>query len=366
MWTSDKVWLNPSGVLEYAHDRRDIVEGLVPDRGITWLYGASMSFKTFVAMSLAAAVSTGSDWMGRKTETCLVVYVGAEGGMSLHARRAGAEMAAGVSGPLCVVTERPALDTRMGQIRLRGILEGLQPLFFVGANDYDDVAEDAVFEGARRAYKTEPGADFDDGIPAVLVVIDTYSQTSGGDDKVNVSAYIKGLRDMIDDTTWRLSFLVVDHATKAGGSYMGSVAKLNDVDSQIEVVRNGQTNRATLYHRKVKDGIESEPVSVELVPKVLGDYVDAYGKPITTLVVKDGAKAAKIAELAEGKAGVILTLLEDEGGRCDDETLRRLFAAHRSNEGIKAESVTRAYKRGKENLQDAALIAIEGDNVIAL
>lgn len=366
MWMSDKVWLNPSAVLEHAHERRDVVEGLVPDRGITWLYGASMSFKTFVAMSIAAAASTGSDWMGRKTEDCLVVYVGAEGGMSLHARRAGAEMAAGASGGLCVITERPTLDTRLGQIRLRGILEGLQPSMFVGSDTYDDVEEDVVFTGALRAYETGLDADINSGAQAVLVVIDTYSQTSGGDDKANVSAYIKGLRDMIDDTSWRLSFLVVDHATKAGGSYMGSVAKLNDVDSQIEVVRNGQTNRATLYHRKVKDGIESEPVSVELVPKVLGDYVDAYGKPISTLVVKDGAKAAKIAELAEGKAGVILTLLEDEGGRCDDETLRRLFAAHRSNDGIKAESVTRAYKRGKENLQDAALIAIEGDNVIAL
>lgn len=364
MWGVNKVWANPSEVLATAHERFDIVEGLVPDRGIAWLYGASMSFKTFVAMSIAAAASTGSDWMGRKTELCLVVYVGAEGGMSLHARRAGAELAAGASGGLCIATERPALDTRLGQIRLRGILEGLQPCMFVDA-DYEDVEEDAAFAGARGAYGREDGFGSVHE-QAVLVIIDTYSQTSGGDDKSNVSAYIKGLRDMIDDASWRLSFLVVDHATKAGGSYMGSVAKLNDVDSQIEVVRNGQTNRATLYHRKVKDGIESEPVSVEMVPKVLGDYVDAYGKPISTLVVRDGSKAARIAEVADGKAGVILTLLEDEGGRCDDETLRKLFAAHRSNEGIKAESVTRAYKRGKENLQDAALIAIEGETIIAV
>lgn len=364
MWKGSKVWSDPSEVLATAHERFDIVEGLVPDRGITWLYGASMSFKTFVAMSIAAAASTGSDWMGRKTEDCLVVYVGAEGGMSLHARRAGAELAAGAVGSLCVATERPALDTRLGQIRLRGILKGLQPKVFDEEN-YDDIAEDVIFSGAVKAYSPDESLDYEEA-QAVLVIIDTYSQTSGGDDKSNVSAYIKGLRDMIDDANWRVSFLVVDHATKAGGSYMGSVAKLNDVDSQIEVVRNGQTNRATLYHRKVKDGIESEPVSVEMVPKVLGDYVDAYGKPISTLVARDGSKAAKIAEVADGKAGVILTLLEDEGGRCDDETLRKLFAAHRSNEGIKAESVTRAYKRGKENLQDAALIAIEGETIIAV
>lgn len=368
MWTGSKVWLNPAEVLASAHERYDIVEGLIPDRGVSWMYGASMSFKTFVAMSIAAAASTGSDWVGRRTERCIVVYVGAEGGMSLHARRAGAEMAAGKAGALCIATERPMLDTRMGQIRLRGILQGLVGDIF-GSVDYPDVEEDAVFASAFSAYT--PDGAFDDGSEqAVLVVIDTYSQTSGGDDKANVSAYIKGLRDMIEEaqarSNWRLSFLVVDHATKAGGSYMGSVAKLNDVDSQIEVVRNVSTNRAMVYHRKVKDGIEGEPLTLELMPKVLGDYVDAYGKPITTLVVKDGTKAAKIAELAEGKAGVLLALLEDEGGRCRDETLRKMFSAHQSNEGIKSESVARAYKRAKENLQDAAVIAIEGDMLSVL
>jgi len=365
MWTG-KVWANPALVLATAHERYDIVEGLVPDQGLTWLYGASMSFKTFAAMSLAVAASSGSDWMGRRTELCLVVYLGAEGGMSLHARRAGAELAAGTFGALCVAAERPLLDTRLGQIRLRGILQGLTGGIF-GDTEYDP-EEDAVYAGAVGAYTPDVG-DYEDQM-AVLVVIDTYSQTSGGDDKANVGAYIKGLRDMIEDAQeqggWRLSFVVVDHATKAGGSYMGSVAKLNDVDSQIEVVRAGSSNRATMHHRKVKDGIESEPISIELVSRVLDGYVDAYGKPISTLVVKDGAKAAKIAEVADGKAGVILALLEDEGGRCDDDTLRKLFVAHRSNEGIKSESVARAYKRGKENLQDAAIIAVEGGSIIVL
>ena len=354
MWQNKKVWANPERVLSTAHTRRDVVEGLVPDRGVTWLYGASMSFKTFVAMSMAAAVSTGSDWMGLRTERCLVVYVGAEGGMSLHVRRAGAEMAADQYGMLCVATERPLLDTPAGQMRLRGVLEGLLPGIF-GEED------DPVFADALRVY-TPDVEDFD--TDAVLVIIDTYSQTSGGDDKVNVSTYIKGLRDMIEDAysgfSRRLSFVVVDHATKAGGSYMGSVAKLNDVDSQIEVIRAGAAQRTTLHQRKTKDGVEQPPVEVELVPQVLGAYVDAYGKPITTLVARDGGKAARIAAVAEGKAGVVLALLEDEGGRCEDDTLRKLFAAHKSNDGIKSESVARAYKRALESLQDASIVEVDG------
>jgi hypothetical protein len=355
MWQNKKDWANPQRVLTSAHTRRDVVEGLVPDRGVTWLYGASMSFKTFVAMSLAAAVSTGSDWMGRKTEKSLVVYVGAEGGMSLHVRRAGAEMAAGEYGMLCVATERPLLDTQGGQARLRGILEGLLPGIY-GEED------DEAFRHAMRVY-TPDLVDYD--TRTVLVIVDTYSQTSSGDDKANVSAYIKGIRDMIEDAgapSIRLAFVVIDHATKAGGSYMGSVAKLNDVDSQIEVIRAGSEYLATLHQRKSKDGVESAPITVELVRQEVG-VDDAYGKPIATLVAKDGARAARISEIADGKAGVILALLEDEGGRCEDDTLRKLFAAHKSNVGIKADSVARAYKRGKENLQDAEVIAV-ADGVV--
>jgi hypothetical protein len=351
--------MNPSLVLATAKERRDIVEGLIPEKSVTWMYGASMSFKTFVAMSIAAAASRGADWMGRKTERCLVLYVGAEGGMSLHARRAGAELAAREAGDLCVATVRPMLDEREGQIRLRGMLAGLHPNLF---DEPDNPAEAVVFNAAAEAYQTEDGKGFDDA-PAVLVVIDTYSQTSGGDDKANVSAFLKGLRDMIEEAgEYRLSFLVIDHATKAGGSYVGSVAKLNDVDSQIEVVRDGQSLRATLHHRKVKDGIESEPVALELEQIGLV-YEDAYGRELSTLVVKDGTRAAKIASVAEGKAGVVLRLLEDEGGRCEDDVLRRLFSAHASNEGIKAESVARAYKRAKENLIADGLVLEDGDQL---
>lgn len=352
MWTSEKAWANPGLVLMAAKDRRDVVEGLVPDQGVTWLYGASMSFKSFVAMSMAAAVSRGADWLGLQTQQGAVLYVGAEGGASLHVRRAGAEIAGGGSGPVCVATERPLLDTPEGQGVLREMIFGLTAGFVELTTHVPDTSK----------MRYVPDVDGFELGSTLLVVIDTYSQTSAGDDKTNVSAYIKGLRDMIDEADaggQRLSFLVIDHATKAGGSYMGSVAKLNDVDSQIEVVRNGQDMLATLHHRKAKDGLESAPIAVELVQQDLG-YVNGYGKPVTTLVVQDGSRASRIAGLADGKAAVLLALLEDEGGRCEDATMRRLFAGHKSNEGIKVDSVAKAYKRAKETLIERGAINVRG------
>ncbi|MEN9936037.1 MAG: hypothetical protein RLZZ387_2616 [Chloroflexota bacterium] len=364
MWTGDRLVSNPLVVLQNAAETRDVLRGLVPDRGITWLYGSSMSFKTFVAMSMAAAMSDERPWMGRQTESAFVVYLGAEGGNALHIRRAAAELDAGASGPMYVVQERPQLDTRFGALRLRGILAGLTGLY--RGETYEDIEEDAVFSGAFAKYDDVGAWAEADTAATVVCFIDTYSQTSGGDDKANVAAYIKNLRDLIDAAAqedWRLAFVVIDHATKTGGSYMGSVAKLNDVDSQIEVLRASSAYRAVLHQRKTKDGVESKPLDVELVPFVLEGFTDAYGDPLSTLVVRDGTKAARLAEVADGKAGVLLGLIFNQGGSVTDTQLRRLFAEDSSNEGIKADSVSKAYRRCKETLLDGGMIS-EADGII--
>lgn len=367
MWTGDNKASNPLEVLQSASETWDVLRGLVPDRGITWLYGSSMSFKTFVAMSMAVAMSGDRPWMGRETEMAFVVYLGAEGGAALHIRRAAAELDVGKAGRLYVVQERPQLDTRLGALRLRGLLTGLTGLYSNAS--YGDAEESAAFVNACRHYDDEKAWDTAASALTIVCFIDTYSQTSGGDDKANVAAYIKNLRDMIEDAEtvgWRLAFVVIDHATKAGGSYMGSVAKLNDVDSQIEVLRaSSSSNRATVYQRKAKDGVESKPVEVELVSYQLEGFVDAYGDPLDTLVVRDGTKAARLAEVADGKAGVLLGLIFKRGGSVDDVELRRLFAEDASNEGIKVDSVNKAYRRCKDTLLDSGVV-FEENGVVSI
>lgn len=362
MWDIDNEMLNPDVVLRSSHERADVVQGLVPQRGIAWLYGASMSYKTFAAMSMAVRVSQGQPWVGRKTEVAAVIYLGAEGGAALHLRRAAAEVDVGSAGPLFIVQERPQLDTPQGAARLRGIIRGITGVACDGSDG--DIELETLEDGAAARYDT--GTEFQDdmwdksGACAVLCVIDTYSQTSSGDDKTNVSAYIKALRDVIETADLPVAFLVVDHATKAGGSYMGSVAKLNDVDSQLEVLRTGD-NRATLYQRKVKDGVESAPLQIEMVPHVLERYRDAYGAPLATLVVRDGGRAGRPAE---GKAAILLSILKArEDGVMRDAELREGFAAHASNGGIKSESIGKAYRRAKDSLIDVGLIAEEGGEV---
>ena len=364
LWKTDISARNPVSVLASIKNTADVVEGLIPLGGIAWLYGASMSYKTFAAMSLAVAASTGSAWLGRRAMRCAVVYIGAEGGSALHVRRAAAEVAHGASGPLFVVTDRPMLDTPPGVARLHGMLQGLTG----GAGgDYSDFELDAVYAAAVGAFDVSGSDEMLDElaeVEAVLCIIDTYSQTSGGDDKVNVSAYVKGLRDIIDAAYGNLSFLVIDHATKAGGSYMGSVAKLNDVDSQIEITRTGD-RRAVLQQRKAKDGAEGAALHLEVVPQALEGFTDAYGKPVVSLVARDGSRAAKIADLAEGKAGVLLDILLARGGSGSDVDLRAAFAGHEGNSGIKPDSVGKAYRRARDSLLDAGIVGDETGLLVA-
>lgn len=56
----------------------EIVQGLLSAGAASLIYGPKNSGKTFIALDLAAAVSRGLPWQGRKTIQGLVVYIAAE------------------------------------------------------------------------------------------------------------------------------------------------------------------------------------------------------------------------------------------------------------------------------------------------
>jgi hypothetical protein len=303
------------------------------------MYGPSMSFKSFVALAMASAAAAGREWMGRAVAPCAVVYIGAEGGDALHIRRAAAQPDG--EGLLFLIQERPQLDTPEGADALRSILAALGCLPGASVEENENYFDEEI-RGLT--------ADCID----VLCIIDTYSQTACGDEKGQVSAYIKNLRDMIDEAgtdAVSLSFLILDHATKAGGSYLGSVAKLNDVDSQLEVIRDGGKLLVSLHQRKTKDGPGGAPVFLEMEEHAFEGYTDGYGKPLKTLRAVDGSKARALADLATGKAGLLLELLTEHGDDAPEEMLRRAFYDHPSHgEGSKPDSIAKSYKRAKDRL----------------
>lgn len=79
-------YLKPSQYRSVREGLVGLVENAIDLPGLSMIYGASGSGKSFVAVDLAMSVATGRDWAGRKVTKSPVVIVGAEDPDGLHSR----------------------------------------------------------------------------------------------------------------------------------------------------------------------------------------------------------------------------------------------------------------------------------------
>ena len=438
-WEKMGAW-SPLPALKKASETKWLIDGVIPSGSINWLVAPPQSCKTFVALDMAASIAGGRPWHGRETAGAVVLYIAAEGGNDIHVRRAAADMAAGDTGPLCVVQMRPRLDEPQGLATLlalvtsisgggygdgldfpevvafRGVtyrcegyltpeelqafntfnenaesdrfassraysdcLSVLNPLGF-DAGNYWFESQDPGYQNIRARFNAWDEAlakimhDADVESPSgfrsknVFVVIDTFSQTSADDTKPSVSRYIKTLRDLQDKAAALggvVTVLVVDHTTKAGDSYMGSLAKEGDSDTMIELERHG--NAVTLSCTKMKMAVPFVPIHLEVKPLVLEGFTDALGRPLTSLVVVDGEQAHKVRKAAgvtgDTAQALVLGLVAESGDTTEGE-LRQLFTAHPSNGQKKTESVQRAFRRAFDGLTTINALSVDSAGVV--
>jgi len=436
---------NPLDALNQAATTRWVVDGVIPANSIIWLAGAPAEGKTFVAMDMAACVSSGRAWMGRQVDPMRVVYLAAEGGTDVHVRRAAAELAAGVAGALCVVQARPIVAEREGFAELAGLvheaLGAYDICFDVVEKAFDEACvefrkyllpkdtkpldnmdrlydllswkeADEQLTGAELSELKQLQADMkvttaqeagnrledlkyaamdnaESNLPPelkaarkhvgchtppknaplkkLLLVIDTYSATAADDSKQVAGQYIKHLRDLIEVVEKAggvLSILVVDHFNRGGESFIGAQAKQGDSDGMIEIVRKGQLVTVSCPD-KMRGARQFDPIHLELVPYVVEDYLDTLGRPLSTLVVKDGEREHRIRQAVnasdEGIKVQIFRLL-DESGACSRDELRAKFAEMETNAGKKPDSIRRVFSRALKDLADDGSIQIDEES----
>ncbi len=63
---------------------RWLVRGLLPERGLAVMFGASGSGKTFAALDLACSIARGEHWFGRRVRAGGVIYVAGEGHLKVR------------------------------------------------------------------------------------------------------------------------------------------------------------------------------------------------------------------------------------------------------------------------------------------
>ncbi len=217
----------------------------------------------------------------------------------------------------------------------------------------------------------EKNVPYWNGFDDLLIVIDTYSQTSCDDEKSTVSRYIKTLRDVQDKlaslsekNSKSITFLVIDHTTKQGDTYMGSLAKLGDCDTMLKVSRPNKSRFATLSCMKMKVDAPFKPIHLELKPIDLEGFTDDQGKPISSLYVDSAEGVTQSrqtsSETLETAAAQVFRLIHLYAPIKLDE-LRRKFIDHESNQGKKPDSVKRAFSRGLESIKAQGLVTQDSE-----
>lgn len=84
--TQDYFFTRATSYLEQPSPLKWIINGWVPDLGITMIYGESGSGKTFLALDMACHVAAGLPWNGRKTKKGISVYMAGEGNYGIRQR----------------------------------------------------------------------------------------------------------------------------------------------------------------------------------------------------------------------------------------------------------------------------------------
>lgn len=227
----------------------ELIEDVLPERGIAMVFGPSGKGKTFWMLDLAFHVHNGIRWRDKDIVQGDVMYVAAEAG--------------------------------------RGIKKRIQAVKRIHpdwcAPFVADVAPDLASAISLQAVRDAALAV---GKP-VMVIIDTMSASFEGDDssQQDIAKMMRNLKTLSDALECLVVF--VHHATKDGASYRGSGVLFANVDAVLELVAEGEGTERRQWvtqkkHREGEDG-KSYPFNL-LISEPLA--FKPNGKPVTSCTVE--------------------------------------------------------------------------------
>lgn len=305
------------------------VKHTIPAQSIGVMFGASGTFKSFIALDLCLHIAHGLPWLGKKTTKGTVVYVAAEGGAGLMRRITAWHMRRGLHLPMdrfFVCPRAVLMNSAAHTQRLRADIEAVCP-----------------------------GPD--------LVVIDTMSQTFDGNENSNdeVAGFFRGIQDQIMQPLG-CGAIVIHHSGHAATERpRGASAITGNVDYLLGVFRDPQNMLATVSCEKQKDGEKFNPVPMVL--DAIQVATDEDGEAVTSLVATfadtGGAEILKAAESKKGTRLAKLIAIVREFG--DLQLIERDFKRYLAeDEGVeKADTRKHAFKATMKQARDLGII-VEG------
>ena len=233
-----------------------LMESLIPEDAVGFITGRSGAYKSFLAVSWACAIATGTAWLGRpefKVSRALkTLYVAAEGAAGAAGRIRAWEADTGIS--------------RAGKLHLYP-----RP---VHLNDPGAMAE--LVEVVR-----DGGYGF--------LVIDTLHRSMPGTDEDSATEFgpvfdaVAGLRDDLG-----CSVLLVDHTGHSGERNRGTSAKGDDADYVLVASYPGQSRAPGVQRTLIVDKLKDEESGQEWPIRLRA--VDGQEMPTVVLDVVSGAE----------------------------------------------------------------------------
>lgn len=270
------------------------VKHVIPDDSVGVMFGASGTFKSFLALDYALHVVHGLAWLGKKTKPGAVLFIAAEGGSGVWRRVKAWHLQRG--------------------LKWQGIKFYVLPLAVM------------LNTGAKSVVQAAQAV----GVDPRCVIVDTMSQTFDGEENSanEVASYFRELGNQFR-ALWHCVVLVIHHSGHSAIERpRGSSAILANVDFMLGVFRDEKQMLATLTCEKQKDGDRFEQVQFSLGSVQLGR--DEDGDAITSLAAKhvNSAEAlleAHKAEAAAGRGGreILLVSLAQTG--MTEKQLRHAF-----------------------------------------
>jgi hypothetical protein len=230
------------------------IQGVLPETGLVAIFGQPGSAKTFLALDLAARISSGAgQWFGRRVTQRSVVYCALEGGRGIKQRIRAWEVADN--------TEAEEVRVLLDHFNLR---------------DWSDVeALSAALQAACA--------------PGAVIIIDTLAHAMAGGDEnsgQDIGLVLMAAK-AIADTVQGLVILVHHSGKDAGRGLRGHSSLNAAMDAVIVVERDRLTDRRGWRVTKMKDADDGATGQFELEVVDLG--ADGFGGRVTSCVVREVA-----------------------------------------------------------------------------
>lgn len=219
------------------------------------LGGASMAFKTFVAIRLAHSICTGKPFAGREVFHAGKVLMACGEGHGALSRRIKAVkiVEGGFNNNLLVLNEPVKIDNKADMARLKLAIDEYKPALFI---------------------------------------FDTFASLVSETDENSPSDTGRALR-LIKETcrnNHTSSMIIHHHGKDIARGLRGASNFTNDMDFTFSLEREPDSMITTLSCKKMKDGDNFTEIYLEAVPVDLG-LERQDGKPATSLIIKESSVA---------------------------------------------------------------------------